>query len=543
MKIFLSVLFFFVGLIAWNQNLNLTQQKTIGGVSDDSQRLFPAPNGNGFYLIGISDSDISGDKTENSRGFLDLWIVRLDNNFNLIWDKTIGGDQDERFAGAVFEDDKIYLSSWSKSGISGEKTMASFGLNDCWIICLDTNANLLWQFQYGGSLDEGYSKLVDFSDSSLLMVSQSRSPVSGNKTFPTMDGMDDLWLVELSKLDGHIIQQKSIGSLGNNSFPSVVKSSFNNHIYIVSSTETGISGDKTDPGFGLIDSWIVELDENLNILQDKSFGGNLNENFSFIKQHGPFLYLTSASNSGISGNKTTSHYGLDTKADAWVVKLDHDLQIIWDKNFGGTNNETAGIVQAMNNGNLVFSCMSESGTDGNKTSPQFGTDYDTWFLLLSENGEIIRQETFGGDLSDGHNFQEGILLPNPNFPEELILCAASSSAISGNKTVGTNGASDTWLGKIDVSYYLYLNLEPTAETSNLIHIYPNPFSTEVHFLLEELTEDVSLQILSLDGKVVFEQLIPQGTTEVKWESDQTNQILLYQISGPTVFQTGKMVSW
>ena len=39
---------------------------------------------------GSSQSDISGDKSENSRGERDFWLVKIDKNGTKIWDKPTG---------------------------------------------------------------------------------------------------------------------------------------------------------------------------------------------------------------------------------------------------------------------------------------------------------------------------------------------------------------------------------------------------------------------------------------------------------------------
>jgi hypothetical protein len=64
--------------------------KTFGGSWDDYLTDVKATSDGGYILGGESASGISGDKTQNSQGDYDYWVVKLHANGTLIWDKTIG---------------------------------------------------------------------------------------------------------------------------------------------------------------------------------------------------------------------------------------------------------------------------------------------------------------------------------------------------------------------------------------------------------------------------------------------------------------------
>jgi hypothetical protein len=55
----------------------------------------------GYILGGSSSSGISGEKTQNSRGNDDYWVVKLDENRNIIWDKTYGGTGVDRLTSII----------------------------------------------------------------------------------------------------------------------------------------------------------------------------------------------------------------------------------------------------------------------------------------------------------------------------------------------------------------------------------------------------------------------------------------------------------
>ena len=113
MKLFTaSLILIFYSSFSHSQQLALNNEKSLGGNSLDLfNSVLKTPDNSGFYLVGTSDSDISGDKTQNSRGFTDIWVMKIDLNFNPIWDKTFGGDSFENLIHSVVADNKIFIVS------------------------------------------------------------------------------------------------------------------------------------------------------------------------------------------------------------------------------------------------------------------------------------------------------------------------------------------------------------------------------------------------------------------------------------------------
>ena len=271
--------------------------------------------------------------------------------------------------------------------------MNSFGDFDAWLLCLDLNGNLLWQNQYGGNLDDYGGDMVLLQNGNLLIATSSRSPISGNKSEPNFLH-NDIWLIEISASDGSIIQQKVIKSDGAEKMIRVVQSSLNQNIYVSCGSEGGTAiGDRTDIGFGGDDIWIVKVDADLNVLQDKCFGGTYSEGVPLLYEIDDAIYVSCISNSVPSGNKTAPYHGLDGfPADSWFIKIDTNMNIIWDRSYGGYDQEGPGRVFKNQNGKLVFSCSSRSIISGNKTAPKYG-NYDSWLLILNDDGTILTQES------------------------------------------------------------------------------------------------------------------------------------------------------
>src|SRR5688572_1611741 len=125
-------------------------QNTIGGSNNDILTDIHQTVDGGYILGGYSSSNISGDKTENSN-FADFWIVKTDNLGNIQWQNTIGGsNHDLLFSLHQTTDGGYILGGYSLSNISGDKTENSNGSKDFWIVKTDNLGNIQWQNTIGG---------------------------------------------------------------------------------------------------------------------------------------------------------------------------------------------------------------------------------------------------------------------------------------------------------------------------------------------------------------------------------------------------------
>ena len=64
-------------------------QKTYGGSANDAIYEIDIQE-NGYYLGGVSGSNISGEKGQNSRGGNDCWLLSINTSGQILWQRTIG---------------------------------------------------------------------------------------------------------------------------------------------------------------------------------------------------------------------------------------------------------------------------------------------------------------------------------------------------------------------------------------------------------------------------------------------------------------------
>ncbi|MBL1281554.1 MAG: T9SS type A sorting domain-containing protein [Fluviicola sp.] len=527
-----------VSFFSLSQNPPILWQQNIGGSGDDLLVKINIPGSTDYFLIGNSDSNISGDKTENSRGFNDIWIVKMDINHTILWDKTIGGDNSDVYRASVVANNELFIVSSSNSTISGEKTIAPFNSsNDIWLLCLDLNGNIQWQSLYGGDGNEGgLSSIIELPNSNLLIGTQSSSGITGNKTEANI-GLSDFWLIEVNTIDGTIINQNTIGSSQTDNIRQLMLTP-NNTILIVGEANQGVSGDKTDNGYGLTDVWLVETDLNLSVINNICIGGTALDfyNWGNVAYIDGYYYLMTSSSSPISGNKTAPYFGsFDAfeRPDYWLIKMDTNFNIIWDRTYGGNVDDNGGNVYRLSNNRLLITGTSETNINGNKTSPKYG-NRDFWVLIIDTSGVIIAQETYGGSLDDLLSVSSSTITNGVFY-----LSGGSESPVSGVKTVPTNGGYDAWILEIDASGFL--NTEKIEGVNTTISVYPNPSSGEVNFKFADLEEDVEVTFYSVDGKILFSDKIQSNSVLKSYDLKVGNQMILYSVEGERINYSGKIL--
>ena len=175
-----------------------------GGLFTDSL-LDLAETDNGDYIL-VGSSDSNDTDVSNNLGSYDFWVVKIDALGDLIWDKNYGGTQiDEAFSILKTVDNHFIIAGNSRS--NDINITKNNGSADIWVIKIDINGKLIWEKNYGGSSFENATKIISSSSGGFVISGSSRSAdldVSNNK------GNKDVWVIKIND-KGNLEWQKSIG--------------------------------------------------------------------------------------------------------------------------------------------------------------------------------------------------------------------------------------------------------------------------------------------------------------------------------------------
>jgi hypothetical protein len=493
--------------------------KTFGGSDIDFLKSTQQTSDGGYILSGHSMSPISGDKSQINNGPTytgDYWIVKLDASGNKLWDKTFGGNNDDRlFALQQTSDGGYILGGHSDSGISGDKTQASKGNSDYWVVKLDVNGNKLWDKTLGGNGPDVLTTLQQTAGGGYMVGGYSSSGIGGDKSQSSINSWD-YWILKLDA-SGNKIWDKTFGGSDSEELRCLKQTSDGGYI-LGGESNSGISGDKSQPNKGsgfTTDYWIVKLDPNGNKLWDKTFGGNDWDHLYDLQQTLDGGYIFGGNSwSGNNGDKTQNSHGLN---DYWIVKIDASGNKLWDKAFGGSGYDELTSIQQTSNGEYILGGASTSGLNGDKTQASAGgTDF--WILKLNTNGNKLWDKSLGG--SNNESLSSLRLTSDGG----CILGGPSDSGLNGDKTQASKGGQDYWIVKLAADI---TGLKETEANSNL-SISPNPNQGKFTLKLNNLTAPTAeVTVTDLLGRVVLRKEIQTTNNRLSEELTLPNAKGMY----------------
>ncbi|PQB05184.1 T9SS C-terminal target domain-containing protein [Aureitalea marina] len=420
-------------------------QNSYGGNDGDRLQDLIVTRDNGFIFAGVSVSDASGDKTEDSRGIddSDFWLIKTNSSGDILWDKTLGGSfGDAPYTVTETTEGEILVGGYSNSGISGDKLEPNLGHSDFWIVKLSANGEEIWQKTLGGSDIDRLISIVESPDGGLVLGGLSQSGASEHKSEKTIGdtGLFDYWVLKLD-VDGNIEWENTIGGSDEDHLQAMVAT--NDGGYLLGGWSQSQPGfDKTAVNHGSYDYWLVKINANGDVVWDASFGGN---NWEFLES------MVQTSDGGfLIGGTSFSNFDRSSEkqllgSNYWVVKINSSGTEEWNSLIGGSVDDFCYAVSESHSGGYVVGGWSQSGISDDKTVPGRG-ERDYWFIELDSEGAIIGQNVLGTSQIDE------LRIVKRASGNNYVLAGFSNASEDGDKTVASKGGFDFWVVVMSALY-------------------------------------------------------------------------------------------
>ncbi|WP_190300430.1 T9SS type A sorting domain-containing protein [Rufibacter hautae] len=492
-----------------------------GGTGNDRLHAMAKADDGGFLLGGTSSSTGNGDKTEASRGGRDFWLVKVSATGVKLWDKRYGGFADDELRTITpTPDGGFLLGGSSRSGTGGDKSEVSRGGTDFWVVKIAGDGTKLWNRRFGGAGDEDLRAVTIASDGGFLLGGSSASGIGGDQRQASR-GLTDYWVVRISA-NGTKQWDKRFGGSAADELHSLVQTPDGGFL-LGGQSMSGMSGDKAEASRGLSDFWVVRISGTGAQLWDRRFGGAAEDRLRTVTltSDGGFL-LGGSSLSGAGGDKSEVSRG---GQDLWVVRINSAGAKLWNRRFGGSSDEELTSVLETPEGNLLLGGSSASGVGGDRRQASQGsTDY--WVVQVSGTGDKQWDKRFGGAAADG---LQSIVIAGDGG---LLLGGISSSGTGGDHTQPGRGLADFWIVKVGgpipsqapIHMTSSIQESPVAQGPengvSALLANPNPFGDKVHLRFSLTKADrISLRVYDERGREVaslYEGPAEAGTHSVEW---------------------------
>ncbi|MDQ3292774.1 MAG: GEVED domain-containing protein, partial [Bacteroidota bacterium] len=522
--------------------------KRFGGtLNDNFSRVIRTKDG-GYLLGGHSPSPISGDKTQNSRGGNDYWLVKTDAQGNKQWDKRYGGDDDDNLNALIVTKDGGYLLGGNSVSVkAGDKSQDSRGGKDYWVVKVNADGVKQWDKRFGGTADDDLRTLIQLPNGDYILAGHSLSGDNGDKTDENY-GANDFWVVKISST-GSKIWDKRFGGTGEDFLEAAVLNT-DGSLLLGGRSASEKSGDKSQASQGGRDYWVVKINANGVKQWDKRFGGSLNDDLQALIQTADGNYLLGGTTASVaSGDHSQTSQG---GTDYWLVKMSSNGNKLWDKRFGGTDNDEMQALIQTSDGSYLLGGRSKSDKGADKSQGSQG-GYDYWVVKTNNTGTKQWDKRFGGN---GEETLRSVLQTSDGG---YLLGGRSDSDLSGDRTQPTRGGTDYWLVKLsptggaimppnvsEASLTADPELAPTQEQTNekqtfKLNTYPNPFTDKLNVTFTpKKTEPVIVKVYNSQGievKTLYEGTGEAGKNiEVNWHvtTEKPGLYIVKFISASTV---------
>ncbi len=317
---------------------NLIWERNYGGAGDD--RCFYAANAeNGYVIVGSA--------TSFGQGATSAWVLRLNQDGNVVWNRTFSEGVGSEFRYVAGLDDGFLLV--------GNIFLSSGGTSGC-AVKIDEDGNVMWSvtLEAGSGVNKLFSatKVQD----GFVFVGLTESAGSGSS---------QVWLVKLG-FDGNVVWNKVYGGLMD--FAGRGVALMQDGCYLVAGYTNSI-------GNGDYDFLALKIDAAGMLLWNRTYGG--------VESDKAYAVASAVDGCVIVGDTRSQGSG---DSDAWIIKIDLEGNLVWEKAFGGSGFDTPTCITPLSDGSYAVGGITFSFGNGLR---------DFWLFKVDDGGNVLWSCTVG----------------------------------------------------------------------------------------------------------------------------------------------------
>ncbi|MCS3531015.1 T9SS type A sorting domain-containing protein [Chryseobacterium sp. JUb7] len=341
----------------------------------------------GQYLItgsSIQSSKLQAGGSKQNNGY-DFHLVKLKGQGDEVWEKYFSGQNHDFLSATVNTQEGGFLvAGTSYSGKGLDKKEDSKGGSDLWLIRINEFGDELWQKTIGTNADEEARSVIQTTDLGFFVVGNVQNSSKGY-------GSKDVLVVRLDK-NGKELSQLILGGKGLDEVEKMIPTRDGGALLGIYSRSGKVSGSrkleagsiaKQTENYGEGDYWIVKLDKDGKVQWEKNFGGKGDDHLRTLALTSTGYLLGGESRSERSGNKSV---GIEEGTDLWLISLDEKGEEIWQKSYNFKNRDVLMGMSVLHSSDDKSSKGILLGDYTQAEGRIENNDETFWMLYLNESG-------------------------------------------------------------------------------------------------------------------------------------------------------------
>ncbi|HCK22592.1 MAG TPA: hypothetical protein DHW15_10640 [Bacteroidetes bacterium] len=355
---------------------NILWRTTLGGSLDDAATSMLA-TADGYLLCGFSKSS-DGDVLANY-GDNDGWLVQLNTDGAAVWQSNLGGSGSDIINDIVAIPSGGYMVVGSTTSTDIDLD-GNYGGQDVWVMRIGGGGAVVWSKHFGGSGDD-VGRSIIYTNEQYIITGYTFSndfDVSGNHDATGLT--EDVWVLNLD-IDGNINWQYCAGGSSGDEGEDLV--AINDTLIAVVAESRSLDGDLSGHygGSTTRDIWVFFMHSDGNFITGHHFGGTDDEVPGSIRlEDSTRLIITGSSES--NDIDVSAHFGAVGVSDIWIFQTDTSLTLQWENNFGGTGMEFCSGIVALGDTNYIAIGQTRSTDNQVLLHHGFTLNNDIWFMRL-----------------------------------------------------------------------------------------------------------------------------------------------------------------
>lgn len=461
----------------------------------------------GFIVAGSAmsnDGDVS-----NNYGQSDCWILKLDADGEIIWERNYGGTGTETAYAIKSTSDGGYLFAGATNSINGD-VQGQHGYYDVWVVKTDSVGNIIWQNCLGGGNRESAYAAAECHDGGYILAGYT---LSDDGDISVHLGEEDAWVVKLDST-GNLEWEKTFGSDIREYANTIMQTPDNG--FIMGGAQRIINSSTLWD-----DAWIVKMNSTGNLEWERTYGGVEAERIYSIVQTDDDGYVFAASTASNDGGVTGNH----GSADFWIVKIDNSGELIWQKCFGGSDSDVPNHIMRTDDHGFII-CGNTRSDDGDVNG--YSGAGDAWVIKIDSVANLEWQNCIGSD-EDDRSKRSFVL--NNNI--HIIGFTKSNNGIFYDN----HGDYDVWVSKLSETVGIKNNLNHFS-----FELYPNPSTGNyIKVFCNTDLENLQVSCFNISGQEICHQKIFYPESFINVSAWQSGIYLVVLHQGERILDVMKLV--